>query len=498
MRLHSSTRGAVVATLLGCSLASAQTTDESADQLPGFDLERLDTNVGRGTLLVGNGELMVPGGLSVSLIGHYQRRPLVLRDEVSELQVVQDRATALLSASYGVLSWLELGAQVPFVLWQQGEDPSQVGLAQLTAQGIGTPVLQARLGLLSRRNQQPVDLSADLGVGLPVGTGPALAGDAGPRFHARLVVGTTLGSLQASLEAGVLFRPSILLDTTDSTAKPGATSEIRLGAALATTGKGLRGEVGLRSTLSTKTSQVSMELIGGVRFPLLVGLDAFVQAGPGLGGAPGTPLFRMLAGVAFRQEPPPRISFLDEHANRDLQLALAAPKAPEQDDRIRPVGTWELNSLTRDDSQETSADGTPREPPRPYQPGPQERIVLRGEIHFAQGSSELQGVVPLLDQVVLRLPELTKGGTIIVEGHADTEGTVTSNMMMSLRRAQAVRRYLIDQGVPATRVRIRGFGSDWPVSDKPATEQERQLNRRAEVLLLTETAAPATTQAPTP
>jgi len=481
----------MAATLLLGSLASAQSTD----QLPGFDLERLETNLGRGTLLVGNGELMVPGGLSVGLLGHYQHLPFVLSDGERELQIVRSRATALLSASYGVLPWLELGAQVPFVLWQQGDDPSEAGLAQLSAQGLGTPVIQARLGLLSRRQRQPVDLSADLGVGFPVGTGLALAGDAGPRFHARMVVGTVLGWLQPSLEAGVLFRPAILVDSAEGAAKSGASAEIRLGAGLATTGKGLRGELGLRTTLSP---QVSMELIGGVRFPLLVGLDAFVQGGPGVGVAPGTPRFRMLAGVAFRSEPPPRISFIDEHADRDFQLELSRPKPPEQDNRIRPVGTWELNSLTRDDPQGTSADGASREPPRPYQTSPQERLVLRGEIHFAQGSSELQGVVPLLDQVVLRLSELPRGGTIIIEGHADTEGTDSSNMLMSLRRAQAVRRYLIDQGVPATRVRIRGFGSDWPVSARPATDQERQLNRRAEVLVITEMAAPITTQNPAP
>ncbi|MGZ3460270.1 MAG: OmpA family protein, partial [Archangium sp.] len=53
-----------------------------------------------------------------------------------------------------------------------------------------------------------------------------------------------------------------------------------------------------------------------------------------------------------------------------------------------------------------------------------------------------------------------------------------------------------DQGIPATRVRIRGFGSDWPVSARPATEQERQLNRRAEVLVITDAPAPASPQAP--
>ncbi|WP_224361062.1 OmpA family protein [Hyalangium versicolor] len=477
--------------LLVCSLAAAQTTE----QLPGFDLERLETNVGRGTLLVGNGELMVPGGLHVSLLGHYQRLPLVLNDGEGDLQVVRNRATALLSAGYGLLPWLEVSAQLPFVLWQQGDDPSLLGLGALAAQGLGTPVLQARLGLLSRRQRHPVDLSADFGVGLPVGNGTALAGDDGPRFHVRMTVGTSLGMVAPSLEAGVLFRPTILLATSDGSAKQGANSEIRLGAALATTGKGLRGELGLRATLSP---QVAMDVLGGVRFPLPAGLDASLMAGPGLGGALGAPRFRVLAGVSFHDEPPPKLSFIDENADRELQLALATPDRPPEDERVRPVSTWELNALSRGDSG-TAAPQGPQEPLRPYQPTPQERVVLRGVIPFTKGSAELQAVVPLLDQAVLQMSELPRGGTVIIEGHADTEGTDASDMFMSLRRAQAVRRYLVNQGVPATQVRIRGFGAEWPVSAKPATEEERQLNRRAEVIVLTE-AVPtsATTQTPTP
>jgi outer membrane protein OmpA-like peptidoglycan-associated protein len=492
MKIHpSATRGALAAALFAASGASAQ----SDEQLPGFNLERLETNMGRGTLLVGNGELMVPGGYSVSLLGHYQRMPLSLSDGEQDLQVVRDRATALLSGSYSVLSWLEVGAQVPFVLWQQGDDPTQVGLSQLSAQGIGTPVLQVRLGLLSRRQRKPVDLAADLGVGLPFGSETALAGDSGPRFHARMVAGTRLGWLNSSLEAGVLFRPAIQLATPDGGVKPGAVSEVRLAAGLATVGEGLRGELGLRATLSP---QVSMDLLAGVRFPMLIGLDAFVLGGPGLGGAPGAPRFRMLAGVSFSSEPPPRLSYLDEHADRELQLALAVPEPTQKDDRIKPVSTWELNSLSRGEAQGSAGTGEQAEPVKPYEPGPGERVALRGDVYFGQGAGELQGVVPLLDQVVLRLAELPKGGTVIIEGHADTEGTDTSNRVVSLRRALAVRRYLIDQGVLGTQIRIRGFGADWPVSATPATEQERQLNRRASVLVVTPTEAPATAGTPVP
>ncbi|WP_257447016.1 OmpA family protein [Archangium lipolyticum] len=490
MHLHSSIRGAVAATLLVCPLASAQTTE----QLPGFELERLETNVGRGTLLVGNGELMVPGGLSISLIGHYQRLPLRLNDGEQDLDVVRDRATALLAASYGVQPWLELSAQVPFVLWQHGDDPTLAGLSELAIQGVGTPVLQARLGLLSQRKGYPVNLSADLGAGLPLGTKQALAGDAGPRFHARMVVGTTVGWLQPSLEAGVLFRPPILMEAVGLEDKRATSAEVRLGAALSTTGTGLRGELGTRATLSP---QLSMDVLGGVRFPLLIGLDAFVLGGPSFGTALGTPRFRVLAGVAFRSEPPPRITDLDPIKDATLQLDLDKSSPPQREDRIRPVGTWELNALSRGDPQETSNED-PREPLRPYQPSPRERIVLRGEIHFAQGSWELPNEVALLDQVVLRFSEQTRKSTIIIEGHADRESTDMSNMTMSLHRAQAVWRYLKNQGIHWTQVQIRGFSSDWPVSPRPATEQERQLNRRVEVLVVTETAAPITTQAPAP
>jgi outer membrane protein OmpA-like peptidoglycan-associated protein len=489
MLRHSLTRGAVTAALLVCSVASAQ----SSTELPGFDLERLDTNVGRGTALVGSGELLVPGGFSINLSGHYQRRPLRLSDGVQQLELVGHRATGLLAASYGVLSWLEVSAQVPYVLWQQGADARSIGLAPLTAQGLGTPVVQARLGFLSQElRQEPVDLSADLGVGLPFGAGTALAGDPGPRFHLRLNLGANMGWWRPALEAGVLFRPAIQLASGTSTPKPGAASEVRLAASASTTGQGLRGELNLRTVLTPAAGQSTLELLGGVRFPLLNGLDTFVLAGPGLGNAPGTPLFRVMAGVSFRQEPPPRIAFTDPLANRALQLTLNQPKARVEENRVRPTKSYEFVKVTqagREAVASAKADAE-REPLRPYQLRPGERLVVRGEIRFHQGSSKLSGQDAFLEDLVQKLRQ-NPNAVIYIEGHAFAEGSGADNLALSHARAYAVREYLtLQKNVSGVRVILRGLGEEAPVTTWDA---ERYRNHRAEVTVVAPVDAPAVT-----
>lgn len=68
----------------------------------------------------------------------------------------------------------------------------------------------------------------------------------------------------------------------------------------------------------------------------------------------------------------------------------------------------------------------------------------------------------------------------VVEGHTDSVGTDQYNQRLSERRAQAVRRVLVDQyGVAANRVDSVGYGESRPVADN-ATEAGRQINRRVE------------------
>ncbi len=71
-------------------------------------------------------------------------------------------------------------------------------------------------------------------------------------------------------------------------------------------------------------------------------------------------------------------------------------------------------------------------------------------------------------------------GRIEVAGHASDEGDDYYNLDLSQRRANAVRRYLIDQGVSPARIIARGFGDEAPEDDNSSAEGRRH-NRRVEV-----------------
>lgn len=64
-----------------------------------------------------------------------------------------------------------------------------------------------------------------------------------------------------------------------------------------------------------------------------------------------------------------------------------------------------------------------------------------------------------------------------IQGFADDPGSKEANVAISARRAQAVRTYLVSQGVAEARLSTKGYGRDRLVRDCPATECKSQ-NRR--------------------
>jgi OOP family OmpA-OmpF porin len=70
----------------------------------------------------------------------------------------------------------------------------------------------------------------------------------------------------------------------------------------------------------------------------------------------------------------------------------------------------------------------------------------------------------------------------VIAGHTDSVGSVTSNQLLSERRANAVRDYFISNGINADRLATKAFGESKPV-DTNATPAGRANNRRTEVKL---------------
>ncbi|MBF5044809.1 OmpA family protein [Aggregicoccus sp. 17bor-14] len=108
-------------------------------------------------------------------------------------------------------------------------------------------------------------------------------------------------------------------------------------------------------------------------------------------------------------------------------------------------------------------------------------LTLSGSVLFRSGSSELLPAAKRrLNEVADALQKATN--PLLIEGHTDSQGPDSLNEELSDRRAEVVRDYLIDQGVPGDRIRARGFGESRPVASN-GTAEGRANNRRVEIVL---------------
>ncbi|MDR3693110.1 OmpA family protein [Mucilaginibacter sp.] len=99
-------------------------------------------------------------------------------------------------------------------------------------------------------------------------------------------------------------------------------------------------------------------------------------------------------------------------------------------------------------------------------------------IQFEFDSSVLKtSSYPVLDATSADLR--SSGASAELDGYASSEGTAAHNMRLSKDRANSVKTYLVNSGVPAKKLKVKGFGETHPVADN-STEAGRILNRRVE------------------
>jgi peptidoglycan-associated lipoprotein len=121
----------------------------------------------------------------------------------------------------------------------------------------------------------------------------------------------------------------------------------------------------------------------------------------------------------------------------------------------------------------------PAEPIRGATAMPMSDLVT---VHFAFDSAQLDQVA--MDALSNNLSWLLAhpGVQIQIEGHCDERGTVEYNLLLGERRAQAVRAYLVGQGVPADSLHTISYGEERPLDPTP-TETAFSMNRRAQFLV---------------
>ena len=109
------------------------------------------------------------------------------------------------------------------------------------------------------------------------------------------------------------------------------------------------------------------------------------------------------------------------------------------------------------------------------------KVELPGPVLFNEDKATLKpesdAVLELVYEYLKQTPKVTKHR---VEGHTDTGGDNTHNMVLSQARAYAVAKWLVAKGIDCNRLVAVGFGETRLKITPEATPEDRATNRRVD------------------
>lgn len=110
-------------------------------------------------------------------------------------------------------------------------------------------------------------------------------------------------------------------------------------------------------------------------------------------------------------------------------------------------------------------------------------VITLGDVLFSINKSQLKsGGMRNVQKLADFLKEYPKH-KVLIEGYTDSTGSDSYNQGLSERRAESVRRALVDvAGISPDRVSTRGYGKEFPVASND-TATGLQLNRRVEIII---------------
>ena len=144
------------------------------------------------------------------------------------------------------------------------------------------------------------------------------------------------------------------------------------------------------------------------------------------------------------------------------------------------IGTYWVRTQGAEASGKTAA-ATPTETSRPRVSAPAPTAtdgeVVHADVYFDFKSTRLRADAARMLQDKAALMERTSTWAVLVQGYADRQGPAEYNKRLARQRAEAVRQFLVELGVPETTVKTVTIGQDGALCDEPSKECQ-QLNRR--------------------
>ena len=127
-----------------------------------------------------------------------------------------------------------------------------------------------------------------------------------------------------------------------------------------------------------------------------------------------------------------------------------------------------------------AAPAAPAPTPAPVPPVAAQKVTYAADAFFdfdksvlkPEGRAKLDDLVGKIQGINLEV--------IIAVGHTDSVGSDAYNQRLSVRRAEAVKAYLVTKGIERNRIYTEGKGEKQPVADN-RTAEGRAKNRRVEV-----------------
>jgi outer membrane protein OmpA-like peptidoglycan-associated protein len=167
-----------------------------------------------------------------------------------------------------------------------------------------------------------------------------------------------------------------------------------------------------------------------------------------------------------------------------LALLARARKLAQEVELCQPPAVPQTPKLTAVIPAPPPTPTAPELPPVPGipKPPPLKRLILRG-VNFAFNSFELSSrAKAILDKELTILQEVPDA-KFEIAGHADSIGSEVYNQILSERRAESVKDFLVSRGVSRNRITVMGYGESVPIASND-TEEGRAQNRRVEMNIM--------------